>query len=165
MLRACIAALSLLIVAGCGFQPLYQQGGPQDPGVDAQLAAIAIAPIRDREGQQLHNILLDRLQPHGQSGDRYRLVTELDISRVELGLALDATTRRARIVVTARFRLIEDRQQIYSFSSRSASSFSTVEADYASVVAQQHAIERSLTEIGDDVRLRLAAFLRSRGAG
>ena len=54
-----------ILLAGCGFRPLYGTIG-EDLPVTTQLAQIRIAAIPDRIGQKLRNFLLDRINPEGQ---------------------------------------------------------------------------------------------------
>ena len=65
---ALLAFLALTApLAGCGWQPLYGQS--KDTGVAGsaaqQMAQIHINPIADRVGQQLYNMLRDRMNPQG----------------------------------------------------------------------------------------------------
>ena len=63
MFRVAIAATACAVVAGCGFEPLHARKTGAAPSL---LAKIRIEPITDRIGQQLHNLLLDRLNPKGR---------------------------------------------------------------------------------------------------
>ena len=58
--------LALLLLAGCGFEPLHAPIGKGAVTPDESLAQIQIKPVEGRIGQQLHNLLLDRLNPSGQ---------------------------------------------------------------------------------------------------
>ena len=60
--RVLIAATGAAALVGCGFQPLHSRNAG---GSAARLAEIRIMPIADRIGQQLHNLLLDKLTPMG----------------------------------------------------------------------------------------------------
>ena len=53
-------------LAGCGFQPLYARDAETGVGASDELAKVLILPIRQRTGQQMHNLLRDRLTPRGQ---------------------------------------------------------------------------------------------------
>lgn len=156
------AATTVSLLSGCGFRPLY--GGSSDSSFirENPLKGVSIALIEDREGQILRNFLIDRFQPDGS--DRYILTTELNVTEQDLGVAFDATTTRSRVVVTAGF-ILSYQGGTYSFSSRSAGSYSTVLSDYGTLVARQDATERSLREIADEAKVRLVAFLSKLEAG
>ena len=147
-----------LLLAGCGFRPLY--GRNDGPSGAPSLVEVDIDLIKDREGQILRNFLIDRFQPNGAG--RYRLETALIISEQDLGVAEDATTTRSRVLVTANFKLRYG-DRTYRFSSRGAGSFSTVQSDYGTLVARQDATERSLRSIADEAKVRVSTFLKTLG--
>jgi LPS-assembly lipoprotein len=74
---ALVAAAALLSMGACGFEPLYGKRADGTMVAD-ELASVQVAVIADRSGQQLRNILLDRISRTGQPVDpRYQLaVTE-----------------------------------------------------------------------------------------
>ncbi|MEQ8604949.1 MAG: LPS assembly lipoprotein LptE [Marivibrio sp.] len=158
---ASTAALGLL-AAACGFQPVYTRqrtdAGPMSPTAD--LYAINVVPIADREGQLLHNMLLDRLNPNGRPQQPlYQLATVLTVSVSNLGVLADATSSRARVRVTASSTL-SGAGDPHQFRVEAVSSFNITESDYATVAAEDAAIERALQTIADKLSLRLAAFFR-----
>jgi len=156
------AATAFSLLAGCGFRPLYRGSSESSFVRENPLKGVSIALIEDREGQILRNFLIDRFQPDGTN--RYTLTTDLAVSEQDLGVAFDATTTRSRVVVTAGF-VLSYQGGTYSFSSRSAGSYSTVLSDYGTLVARQDATERSLREIADEAKVRLVAFLSKLEAG
>lgn len=156
-----IAVLGLLAV-GCGFQPVYapQQTSAGAMGPTADLYAIQITPIADREGQILHNYLLDRLNPNGRpSQPLYQLSTLVQISVSNLGVLADATSSRSRVRVRA-VSTLTGAGDPHQFSAEAVSSFNITESDYASVAAKDEAVERSLATIADKLTVQLAAFFR-----
>lgn len=163
--RLCTLAFALPMLAGlagCGFSPVYQRSADANANdVLLELAKIDIQTIPDREGQILRNFLSDRMQPRGQAKKTlYTLKTNLSVSTSDLGVQLDETTARSRVNVSASYSLTGNGIS-HSFRSRSSSSFSTVDVEYASLVAEQDAIERSLRLIADDMTVRVAAVLKA----
>lgn len=57
--RSAFVFLSFLVLAGCGFQPVY------DGATRFKLAQIHVLPIAERQGQVLKTALRDRLNPNG----------------------------------------------------------------------------------------------------
>lgn len=53
----CVLIAGVLLLSACGFSPLYTSGSPTD---------ITIETISERNGQLLHNALLQRLNPRGR---------------------------------------------------------------------------------------------------
>jgi len=157
-----LLALALLApgLAGCGFQPVYGRHGLAT-APSAQLNQVAIDPIPDRPGQTLRNLLIDRMYAGGRPADpAYRLAVQLTASEEELGIRKDATATRARLRLVASYELIDiaTGQTVYRTFSRAVVSYNLLEAQYATLVAEQDAYERGLTELADDMRTRLALF-------
>ena len=57
-----VAGAALMVVAGCGFQPIH---GERSAASSADLANFDIALIADRTGQMMRNELLQQMQPRG----------------------------------------------------------------------------------------------------
>lgn len=158
-LRRLAAVLLLLVLAGCGFRPLY---GEQSFGsVVPDLQEIKVLPIRDRVGQKMYNMLLDRLNPHGVP-DRplYTLAIENAASREELGLEITEVATRAKLTLVSRYvlRRVDNQELLFSGSARSINSFNLIDSDYANLVAEEDATERALRENSEAIRARLGIF-------
>ena len=161
--RAWVAAaiLALAPLAGCGFQPLYATGKDGETVSEDGLAATRIQPVNGRVGQQLHNLLRDRLNPSGQSSTpAYLLEVELSKSITQLGIRKDETATRANLTMTAKFKLRDAQSKRILLRSRSVSvsSYNILDALYATTVAEKDAVKRGLRELADDIRLRLAVY-------
>jgi hypothetical protein len=121
-----------------------------------------IAIIEGREGQILHNLLLDRFNPAGRPAKpKYVLETELSISSSGIGTQIDATTTRAELVVRVN-SVLRGLDKDYPFSSSLISSYSTSEDDYATEVTRLKALQNSLRIIVDDLRLQVATFFEKK---
>lgn len=152
----------MLILSGCGFQPLY--GNTSSKGTDMRLALqqVEIALIPDREGQILHNYLLDRLNPRGRPRNPlYTLESVVSISTSSLGVSRDDTTTREKLKVTVRFTLTGKDGTSEKFVIQRVSGYSETQNKYATLEAKNDAIDRNLREIANDARSRVAAFLKS----
>ncbi len=157
-----VAALGLLGLAACGFQPLYGQPQQQaQSSVATELAAVRIDPLRDRVGQQMHNYLRDRLNPDGQPlSPSYRLRVELTETLSELGVRRDETATRANLRMQAKFSLLDvsGGQSLFSGQSTSTTSYDILENPFATTVSEGDARERALRELADDIQTRLALY-------
>jgi LPS-assembly lipoprotein len=160
----CIAALGVvltLVLAACGFQPLY---GPTRAGVPStieQMATIRITPLPDRIGQQMHNLLRDRLNPGGQPRDpAYELRLSLTEGRQELSIRKDETASRANLILAATFSLHEigsGRVLLHGLAS-STNSYNILSSQFATTYGESNARSRGLREISDDIRTRLGIY-------
>jgi LPS-assembly lipoprotein len=155
---ACLAVL-VLFLAACGFQPLYAE---HEVAVNQDnLAAIKVAPIKDRVGQILEWSLRDSLNPTDASVEtRYTLRVTLTIGYVELGIQRDATSTRARVDVVANFQMVDaNGKPVYTGRSQSSGYYNELNDAYNNEIASEGAIERALRQVSDDILARLALFL------
>jgi LPS-assembly lipoprotein len=162
--RPAAAAVLVGIALGlsaCGFRPLYE--AKDDPAMApiGQMAAIQIAPLPDRMGQQMHNLLRDRLNPAGQPLEpAYTLDIRLSESRTELGIRKDETATRANLNLSAQFTLnsTQSGSRLYSDRVRSVSSYNILTSPFATDFAEDDARARALRELADAIQTRLGIF-------
>jgi LPS-assembly lipoprotein len=155
-----LAPLALLL-AGCGFHPLYAPSGPRD--WDPDLAAIDVRPIADRPGQILELALRENLNPGGVSvAKRWDLTTGLTVTRADLGIQRNATATTSEINVYAVFSIVDAKtgKSVYTSSSRAVGDFDQIDDAYATQVAADDARDRAILEVADEMALRLAIFVR-----
>lgn len=155
--------LALLLLAGCGFEPLHAPIGKGAVTPDESLAQIQIKPVEGRIGQQLHNLLLDRLNPSGQPlAPAYYLQIGLQKTTTDLGIREDETATRANLTLTATYDLIsaQDNKVVLRGSAFSVNSYNILDLEvyYATTVAEEDAVRRGLREISNDIQLRLSAY-------
>lgn len=152
-----------LALAGCGFHPLY--AGHARNGFDADLAAIRVNTIADRQGQVLAIALRDGLNPRGARVEtRYTLDVKLTAGRENIGVRPDGTASRSEITMTAAFILKDVRRPadtavVLQGITHSVSSYDILDDNYATVVAQHTAEDRTVHEIGDDILTRLELYV------
>lgn len=158
-----LLAAAALALAGCGFHPLYAQHSRS--GFDAELASIKVNTIADRQGQLLAIALRDGLNPRSARVDtRYTLDVVLTSSRQDIGIRSDGTASRSEITMTAKFVLKdvkkpEDKAVVLQGTTHSVSSYDVLSDNYATVVAQHSAEERTVHDIGDDILTRLEIYV------
>ncbi|WP_282604773.1 LPS assembly lipoprotein LptE [Pelagibius sp. Alg239-R121] len=165
--------IASLALTGCGFQPLNSQDSAAASGsVNAagngstlnELAAIRIAPLSDRAGQEMHNLLRDRLNPAGQpTAPKYELQVRLTESIREVAFESDETATRADLSIVAIYQLrrSDNQKMVSTGRSRSVSSYNILEKQFASTISEADARSRTLRDIADDIRIRLAAHFTS----
>lgn len=103
-LQSLLVALSAsLVLAACGFKPLYEAGGSSEI-MQARLATVGVAPIKDRLGQVMHNALTARFGDTAQ--EDYRLIITLEETRRGFGLRSDASVSQEELTVRAYFTLL-----------------------------------------------------------
>jgi LPS-assembly lipoprotein len=153
-----------LLLAGCTLRPLYA-GGSSGPVAQA-LETVEIAPIPGRAGWLVRTALEDRLGNSGEGTARYRLEIELDDDITGYGIRSDNSVTRERRSLRARYRLVEsDRGTVVlDATAGSDAGIDVVSSEYATVAAEQTALERLSAELADQIVARLALFASRGGA-
>ncbi len=156
------AALSL---AGCGFHPLYTERAGPHTEVRQALASVYVGTIQDRMGQQMRNMMVERLTPDGEpSAPRYRL--NITLTRVMGGINFqkNATASGGEMTLSAQWYLNDNKtgRLIRSGALSSTDSVNYLGPRYASVSAERDAESRLLTDMADMITDQVAVFVESR---
>ena len=152
----------------CGFTPLYGGADSQAMSPVDHMAAIRISPLPDRTGQQMHNLLRDRLNPIGQPREPvYALGLLLSESRQELGIRKDETATRANLNLAVQFTLSSTQTGglLYSGRVNSVSSYNILTSPFATGFSEADARGRALRELADGIRTRLGIYFSRRQGG
>ena len=132
---------------------------------EQRTSSILIEEIPERVGQILYRSLSDGLTPHGEpEHPRYRLSVKISgISDSEQAVRKDNLATRYLMTMTVKYTLYsypENTRLLASgFSARSA--YDVQRSPYATDVAEQTTKERLARIMGNDLSLRIAAFLKS----
>lgn len=158
MSRALLAALTALLVAGCGLRPLY--AGGSEGQVATMLRSVEVAPIEGQVGWLVRNELLDRLEASAAGPVAYRLNVTLDDEIVGFGIRGDRATTRERRTLRARYQLVEISSGLVVLDATSGSDagIDVVSSPYATVAAEQTAAERLAEVVADQIVARIGLF-------
>jgi LPS-assembly lipoprotein len=164
MMRLGILAAALLLSA-CGLKPMYAGGAS---GQVAQgLAAVEVPAIEGRAGWLVRNALNDRLGAAGRTAPRYRLDVRLDDKLEGLGLLSDDTIGRERRTLRARYQLVDlaSGAIVLDAAAGSDAGIDVVSSEYATIAAEQTALENLAKAVADRIVARLALQLRGEAGG
>ncbi len=158
-MRALAALAALVLLTGCGLQPLYAGGA--NGAVAQGLAGIEVPAIPNREGWLVRNALVDRFGDTG-STPRYRLDVVLDDNLEALGLLTDDTIGRERRTLRARYQLVDlaNGTVLVDATAGSDAGIDVVSSEYATIAAEQSALENLAQEVANQITARLARTLR-----
>lgn len=164
---AATLALATLALAGCGLQPLY--GGAGGQGVAANLGAVDVPPIAGQAGWLMRNALRDRLGAGGAgieaggTAPRYRLDVRLDDRLESLGVLNNDTVSRERRLLRARYQLVDlaSGDIVLDATAGSDAGIDVVSSEYATIAAEERALENLANEVADRIVTQLALALRS----
>ncbi|AEG49904.1 Protein of unknown function DUF2159, secreted [Sphingobium chlorophenolicum L-1] len=147
-----------VLLSACGLRPVYS-GGSQGAVAQA-LGNVAVQPIEGKGGWLVRNALNDRLAAMRGTGPGYRLVVKLDDNISGFGLRSDAAITRERRTLRARYQLIDEATgaQILDDTAGSDVGIDVVSSEYATIAAEDTALERLSQTIADQIVARLARF-------
>lgn len=158
MIRALTLALALVVLSACGLQPLYSGGS--GGAVATGLRSVEVRPIHGRAGWLVRNALVERLG--GEPGTAaYRLEVELEDNITGFGIRGDRATTRERRTLRARYRLVDLSigGVVLDATAGSDAGIDVVSSQYATIAAEQTALERLSEVIADQMVGRLALFV------
>ena len=162
-MKKAFALLLPLILAACGLQPMYAGG---TSGAVAQgLAGVDVPAIEGRAGWLVRNALVDRLGVAAQAGaaPRYRLDVRLDDKLEGLGLLSDDTIGRERRTLRARYQLVDlaTGEVVIDATAGSDAGIDVVSSEYATIAAEQTALENLSRQVADRIVTRLSLQFRA----
>jgi LPS-assembly lipoprotein len=148
--------LSLTLLPGCGYQPLY---GANSPAAQ-QLPLVQINNIPDRLGQRLRNRLIDRFYSDGRpASPEYTLDISLVPSVYKLGIALDDSATRAELSLAANYTLRNMQgAAVFTGSTTAVTNFNILRSQYATLIGEQDAYDRGVAQVSEDITRRVSLF-------
>lgn len=154
-----------LILAACGFQPLYGDRATGAVGGDlvSHFSSIEIMDARDRDGQQLRNRLISRLTPRGVKGTpRYQLQFRLSEDIEGYAFRQDRAVTRERLQVTSHMVLVDlsSGAPVLEKENTAWVSYDIVQSDYATVAARRDARARATDQLADRMTSALSHYFR-----
>ncbi|GGE02621.1 hypothetical protein GCM10011515_22810 [Tsuneonella deserti] len=157
-----LAPLALgLGLAGCGLQPMYGGGG--NGAVARGLGSVEVPAIEGQSGWLVRNALIDLLGAADGGAARYRLDVRLDDRLEGLGVLSDDTIGRERRTLRARYQLVDlaDGEILVDATAGSDAGIDVVSSEYATIAAEQTALENLAREVASQITTRLALTLRA----
>lgn len=156
--------LFALLLAACGLKPMYAGGG--DGQVARGLASVEVSDIEGRAGWLVRHALTDRLEAGGaRQAPQYRLDVRLDDRLEGFALLSDDTIGRERRTLRARYQLVElaTGRIVLDGTAASDAGIDVVSSDYATIAAEQTALENLATDVASRIVTSVALELRGSG--
>lgn len=150
--------LTCALLPGCGLQPVYSGGSG---GAVAQvLRNIQVGPIEGQSGWLVRNQLTERLGASGIGQPLYRLDVTLDDDLTAFGIRGDRAATRERRTLRARYQLVSIATGLVVLDATAGSNagIDVVSSEYATVAAEQTALENLSGILADQIVARLATF-------
>ena len=158
MIRRLALSLAVLLLSGCGLHSLY--GGGASGPVSGLLRSVEVAPIAGQQGWLVRTKLIDRLGEGGSAQPRYRLDVTLDDNITSYGLRADRAATQERRSLRARYQLVDmaNGAVLLDATAGSDASIDVVSSEYATVAAEQTALENLSGIVADQIVARLAIY-------
>jgi LPS-assembly lipoprotein len=160
--------LSLLVLAGCQFQPLYSQSVPVLAGTGMSLSSVMVSEVSTRQAQQVRNHLIFLLSngstPANPTHDvKLRVSSTVqtlagqiaDITNTQLG------NTAGSVQMTASYDVYDTatKEVVFRGSRTASASFDKTSQNFASSRATRDAENRAAMEVAEQLRLAIAAGL------
>jgi len=157
-MRSLAILVAAVALGGCGLHPLY--GGGSSGSVAATLRSIAVGPIQGQSGWLVRNKLVDRLGQPDASAAAYRLDVTLDDNITAFGLSSTQAATRERRTLRARYQLVDVRNGMVVLDATAGSDagIDIVSSEYATVAAEQTALENLADIVADQIAARVALY-------
>ena len=164
-LRFAFLAVAIAALSACGLQPMY--AGGSSGTVATSLRSIQVQTIPGKGGWLVRNALLAKLGGDAGSAATYRLEVELDDNITGFGIRGDRATTRERRTLRARYRLVElaSGTVVLDATAGSDAGIDVVSSQYATIAAEQTALERLSQVVTDQMVGRLALFIARTAPG
>jgi LPS-assembly lipoprotein len=158
MMRRLALLLILPTLSACGLHPLY--GGGANSSVASLMQTVQVAPIPGQSGWLMRNKLVDRLGESGSGTAAYRLDVSLDDNITAYGIRGDQAATRERRTLRARYQLISLRSGTVLLDATAGSDegIDIVSSEYATVAAEQTALEQLSDVVADQIVARLGLY-------
>ncbi len=159
-MRRCVLIAAMLLLPSCGLEPLY--GGGSESAAGSVMRSVQVGPISGQSGWLVRNKLVDRLGAAGESTATYRLDVTLDDNITAFGLRRDQAATQERRTLRARYQLVNmsNGMVVLDATAGSDASVDIVSSEYATVAAEQTALENLANEVADQIVTRLAIYAR-----
>lgn len=159
----------LLLLAGCGFHPLYAtQDGDPSPSL-AEMDQIDIGLIPDRSGQLLREALEADLQRNSAPGFyRYHLNVQYSISVQAIGIQPDSSNSRVRYFATVNWVLTPEgdySKPLTTGNAETSDAVNEVDNQLFALTLQSNQLQHNLArELAAQVTEELAIYFRKHHA-
>lgn len=157
-MRPTVLLVLCALLTACGLRPVYSGGSG---GVVAEtLRTIEVGAIEGQAGWLVRNRLVDRLGASGSAKPAYRLEVTLDDSLLSFGIRGDRAATRERRTLRARFQLVSLSTGLVLLDATAGSDagIDIVSSEYATVAAEQTALENLAGTVADQIVARLATY-------
>lgn len=163
-MKKILVIASLLLLAACGFEPMYGRNINEYTGVESNLAQVDIGNIPDREGQYVRNALIDRFYRTGRPANPiYDLsIDPIVESLVDLDITKSSDATRGQLREQTKIRLTDHRtgQVVLERDLRSITSYNILGSEFATRVTEDNARTNALDDLARQIEMQLNLYFK-----
>ena len=158
-----IAGMALLL-AGCGFRPMYGSSDASTINPAADLSNFDVEIVPERTAQLVRNELLRNVPPATLGNAPYVLKLTAKATENTLLTTSDAATRQKRLRLEAEYVLLprNGKKPLTSGKTFADAPYVTTREHLASEHARMQATRAAARKVAEDIRRRLAIFFAQR---
>jgi LPS-assembly lipoprotein len=170
MRRRAPGLFASLLLAGCGFQPVYMPTASGNAGIaQRELASIHVAIIPDRPGQVLRQALQARFEGSGDdAAKRYELRVGFGIAGDAIAIRPDSNPTRIRETGSASWTLVAQdpaRTTVTSGTAKAVDAYNLIDAQYFTSDLENAVVQKRLAEaLADQITMQLSVYFRHHAA-
>lgn len=151
----------LLVLAACGFTPMYGSGSKD---VVAGLDKVDIATIPDAEGVYLRNALVDRFYQNGYPANpSYRLViSKINEQERDLDITIESEATRKQVNLSTTLTLTDNAagQVVLSRTLTALTSYNVLGTQFTTRISEGDAREAALNDLARQIEMQVALYLK-----
>lgn len=155
---------SCLVIASCGFSPVYGTIGQKDYGQEDLLSYIDIKNIPDREGQFLRNALIDRFYRSGRpQNPQYSLsVTKIEESLRDLDITESSDATRGQLRLDTQITLSDavTGETLVQRNINAITSYNILRSEFANRVSEQNTRQNALNNLAEQIERQITLYLK-----
>jgi len=155
--------LSLLLLASCGFSPMYgSASGSNNVSAAQGLNHVEIAIIPDQSGMYLRNILIDHFYQNGYPASPTHIleIRNLKETKNDLDITLQSEATRKQIRLTADMYLKEKEggQEVLTRNLIAITSYNVLGTQFTTRVSENDAREAALADLARQIESQTALY-------
>ncbi|MCC3861985.1 LPS assembly lipoprotein LptE [Pseudemcibacter aquimaris] len=167
-IRSVLGISLIVMLAACGFKPMYGQGSSNSSSLAQVMANIQVDPVRSPAGRQerlsqlIENNLKDRISPLSKSGEtQYILKAMYEVTEQGYGIREDESVTLQNLRLSVAFQLVDvaSDEPIMDGTARAIVTYDLVQSDLSNMTARQSSLERLAEEAANQVVTRIGTYL------
>lgn len=161
-MKILLSALLIVLLAACGFTPMYGSGA--DKNVTQGLDRVEISIIPDQTGVYLRNTLIDQFYQNGypSSPTHTLIISKISQSLIDLDITIDSEATRKQITLMTSLTLIdnETKEVVLTRSLRALTSYNVLGSQFTTRVSENDAREAALNDLARQTETQVGLYFK-----